>query len=110
MPVNAACLGQNKGMAFSIVPACFSAERRDNKLEDYRDTDKVACRELRRSEGIWEGRNGDVNSGTRCVPRGFAGDAEVGRGCADKPTPGSPRERRRRGCGHRERVPDSGES
>ncbi|XP_038943304.1 claudin domain-containing protein 2 isoform X1 [Rattus norvegicus] len=33
VPVNAACLGQNKGMAFSIVPACFSAERRDISLK-----------------------------------------------------------------------------
>lgn len=33
MPMNAACLGQNKGMAFSLAPACFSAERRDRSLE-----------------------------------------------------------------------------
>lgn len=29
---------------------------------------------------MWEGRRGDVNSGTRCVPRRFAGVAEAGAG------------------------------
>ncbi|XP_060236410.1 claudin domain-containing protein 2 isoform X1 [Meriones unguiculatus] len=33
VPVNAACLGQNKGMAFSAGPACFSAERGDTCLK-----------------------------------------------------------------------------
>lgn len=48
---------------------------------------------------MWEGRSGDMNPGTRCVPRGFAGDAEAGKGCRHKLTPGSPKGRRRRGRG-----------
>lgn len=66
---------------------------------------------------MWEGRNGDLNPVTRCVPWGFA-DAEAGRGCRDKLTPGSPSgcRRRRRGGDertrgmHGERVWDLGES
>lgn len=42
---------------------------------------------------MWEGRSGDMNPGTRCVPRGFAGDAEAGRGCGFN----SPRGGRSRG-------------
>lgn len=48
---------------------------------------------------MWEGRSRDLNPGTRCVPLGFAGNAEAWRGCRDVPTPGSPRGRRRRGRG-----------